>query len=246
MTRWLPTLLALLLIVVPAYGTISIVGSVESGTAGNDTSVTCNTPSGTTTDDVMYLFWMKDDDPTPTGAPADTGGTWSSLESNGTTTGDHRASGFYRMIVTGSPAASYTITGDREAWVCLLVSLRGVSTSTPEDVANTGPNPETDTTAPTALGLTPATDAGGPNIWVFSGCDVGTITFDVPSGYSVGASVPSTNIDTALGYKTNASQSVESDADFTITGEAGDCQAYMLAVRDDDPPVGGGRTRRMF
>jgi hypothetical protein len=191
----------------------------------------------------MYLWWMKDDDPVPTSDPADTGGTWSNLESNGTTSGDHRGSGLYRMIVTGTPAASYTISGDREAWVCMIVSLRGVNTTTPEDVTQTYLL-ENDTTAPTATGLTPANNASGPNIWVFSGCDVAATTFTVPSGYTEGATLPQTGIDTSLGYKTNANKAVEADADFTL-GIQDDCQSYMLAVRDASPPT-GGRTRRFF
>ena len=238
--------LLLLALASPAWGAIVVEGSI-TGSAGNGNDCVVTTPGVVGNNWVLYFFWMKDDDPLPTVAPLNNGGTWVSLESNADTTGADRASGIYRMIVTdfANVDSSYTVSGDKEAWVCMIVSLSGVDTTTPEDVTQTYLL-ENATTAPTATGLTPANNASGPNIWVFSGCDVAATTFTVPSGFTEEETLASTGIDTSLGYKANNWKSTEGDADFTL-GVSGDCQSYMLALRDASPPTPpAGRSRRMF
>ncbi len=246
MKRLLLLLLLALLIASPVEAAITVTGSTTA-TVNNDTSVDCARPSIAGDGDIFYLFWAKDDDPTPTGAPANTGGTWVALESNGTTSGEHRASGIYRMIVTDGAATdvTYTISGDRESWVCIFLHVDGVDTTTPEDVTQTYLLENT-TTAPTATGLTPANNASGPNIWAFSGCDVAVNTMGGPSGFTVEETPVIGNIDTWLGYKANNWKATEADADFSLT-VAGDCQSYMVALRDASPPTPPvGRTRRIF
>jgi hypothetical protein len=152
------------------------------------------------------------------------------------------------MVVTdgGSIELTYTLSGDREAWICIMLAFDGVDTTTPEDVTQTYLEEEV-TTAPTATGLTPANNASGPNIWVYSGCDVAATTFAGPAGFTVEETLAGNAIDTWSGYKENQWKAVEGDVDFDLGIEEGDCHSYMLALRDESPPTPpAGRTRRVF
>ena len=129
---------------------------------------------------------------------------------------------FGDQIVTdgASTTATYTLTGDREAWVCIILHVNGVDTSTPEDVTQTYLQ-EDATTAPTATGLPPANNASGDNIWAFSGCDVATNTMGGPGAFAVAETQAASGIDTWLGSKDNLWKSVEGDAE-TLAVEAVD------------------------
>lgn len=119
-------------------GEITLVGSASANTA-NDTDVTVTLPVGTTTNDVVYVFFAYGD-PTDRDVTTVTSGytELADLFSN-----DNRDINFgaYRKVMGGSPDTQVvldvpTATGNIGAAAAVYV-LRGVDTTTPEDATTT-------------------------------------------------------------------------------------------------------------
>lgn len=117
---------------------ISLVGTASNSTT-NGGNVVVSFPGGVLEDDVAYLVYV-------TGGTGDvnlglTSGGWSELSDlygNGTTNDTNM--GVYRKVMGVSPDSSVTCTGvgfGASGAAAALMVLRGVDTSTPEDVAVT-------------------------------------------------------------------------------------------------------------
>src|SRR3990172_430345 len=91
--------------------------------------------------DVLYAFLGQGDDPGTVWASA-SGGTWTSVAFGASATGNDRAIGVLRRVVTnaGGEPSTYTFTINNNAvenLAAIVVQVRGASTSTPEDATPT-------------------------------------------------------------------------------------------------------------
>lgn len=148
-------------------------------TAGT-TGVTVTKPASLQDNDVMYAICTKEDD--PGGSWASTG--WTNLRNQATTDGNDMNSGILRKIVTdaGSEPANYTFTntdGNTRQMNVAIVALRGVDTTTPEDVTLTY-NAGTNDDSPDSPTITPTNNG----CLILVGCALNNITASAPVTYA--------------------------------------------------------------
>lgn len=217
---------------------ITLVGTAEN-TAQDGGSVTVTFPGGVLENDVVYAVWLSaSNDGDLAMAPTSAG--WTELaELFGNDASDANFA-VYRKVMGVSPDSSFQTTAIGDAGSSNAVSLyvlRGVNTTTPEDVARTTAT-GTNTHMPDNPSITPVTN----NAWVLAaggGAYTGTVdTWTGPAGYNDVLSPQ--GVDSGgqgpalLSWKLIPTAAAEDPAAYTASGAAeagGAWAAVTIAVR---------------
>jgi hypothetical protein len=215
---------------------IFLVG-ITRGVAGAAGSIAINLPAGVQENDVVYAAVAStstaDQDVT------ETSGTWQELTdlyANDTTDLNFAV---YRKVMGASPDASITMdaAGTTANHVGVVVVLRGVDTTTPEDAATTTAQ-AIDSGTPNNPAITTVTN----HAWVlaFAASSEGDFTTVGPAGYLDVSCQNSTNVSIIVSRKKVDTAGAEDPGTYAnIVGTTADSwTAATVAVR----PVAGGPT----
>ena len=214
---------------------ISLVGS-NVGITAAAANITINLPAGVVQNDVAYAA-------VATGATTDidvteTGGTWTELADlyQNDTTDINMA--VYRKVMGASPDASVTMdaSAGTNIHVGIVVVLRGVDTTTPEDAATTTAG-AIDSGTPNPPAITTVTQ--GAWVLAFGGSSEGDAVPNAPANYGDLRFQNGTNVCLAFARRLMAATGSENPLTFgDIVGTTADSwAAATVAVR---PAVAGG------
>lgn len=219
---------------------ISVVASVNGtdGSVVGTTGVTVTHGLTLADNDVLYAFCgvgTADLGSAPSLISAFACSGWTELSGSfvQNSGGNDRAGSVLRKVITtasGEPSSyTFTATGaaDTTAFVVTIVQLRGVDTTTPEDVALPTPSTITNDFTPASPAITTTTDGAlnlAGHLASFGAAEVSTgITFGAPSGYTLlgsgavasnGTSSPR-DVSLAVAYKTVTTAATETPGSFT-------------------------------
>lgn len=188
-------------------------GTMDGGGAGVevvDTAVAMSTASdGTVTvthgfslsnNDVLFTILFQADDSSATSVASTSGGTWTQLHFEQTSSGGDRAMGVMRRVVTdaGSEPATYVFdfvgTG-ADHRMAVVFQCRNVDTGTPEDTAVTSNSGDSDFT-PTNVSITTVTNGAMVLIGHLDSVESGqyeTKTFGAPTSWQLAESGQATS-----------------------------------------------------
>lgn len=229
---------------------ITFVAYSESDSAGA-TALSPAIPTGTTTDDLMLAMCFVGDSTLPDGVWDDDGGggnSWTKLIENYSTTGRSAAGAiFYKKATSGSESTpTFTYDATSRTMGAMIMTLRGVDTTTPFDVtyANGSHYVFTENQkSPTAAAITTATN--GAWVVIAAGMTHNLDTWGAPSGYTIrNGTLIANNRTMSFATKEVTTAGVETPGAFSNTDAVNDneSQVYTLAIR----PAGTGRPRHTY
>lgn len=193
--RFLAAIFICFFAVAPSFAAVSIIASAKNNAFADPDTVGVTVTHGFTlqNDDVLYAFVAQGDD-LGTTFVSSSGGEWTQLAFNASPSGNDRAFGVLRRVVTnaaGEPSSyQFTMsgnTGGSDPFAAVVVQVRGADTTTPEDATTTVANVMDDFTPANVTITTVSSDVLVLIAHEAAGLvdTMSTKTTGVPSGWSL-------------------------------------------------------------